>query len=96
MTIQKRILAEIHSKLDQAITEKEGLQQSNAVLLNELNSLKVSLAEKDGQIEQLIQEGLKLSKQELNHSNIIKKLRSKEKETEEVLNILKFELINLT
>lgn len=44
------------------------------------------------QMEQLTQEGLKLSKQELNQSNIIKKLRVKEKEVESNVITLKSEL----
>ena len=55
----------------------------------EFVEMQKQIKEKDEQIEQLKQEGLKLSKQELNQSNIIKKLRSKEKENEESLTILK-------
>ena len=43
-------------------------------------------------MEQLTQEGLKLSKQELNQSNIIKKLRVKEKEVESNVTTLKSDL----
>lgn len=87
--LQKRVLTELQSKLDQSNSEREMLKRANAEIQRELADLKSNVAEKDSQIEQLTQEGLKLSKQELTQSNIIKKLRTKEKETEEVLNILK-------
>jgi TATA element modulatory factor len=61
-------------------------------LKQELAEMRGIMAEKDQQIEELRQEGLKLSKQELNHTNIIKKLRAKEKESEEVTNSLRNEL----
>ena len=86
---QKRILSELQSKLDQSNSEREMLKRVNGEIQRELTDFKSNVAEKDSQIEQLTQEGLKLSKQELNQSNIIKKLRAKEKESEEVLNILK-------
>lgn len=87
--LQKRVLSELQSKLDQSNSEREMLKRTNAEIQRELADLKSNVSEKDSQIEQLTQEGLKLSKQELTQSNIIKKLRTKEKETEEVLNILK-------
>lgn len=87
---QKQILVELQSRFDQANSEREGLRRLNADMQKELSEVKALLGEKDSQVEQLTQEGLKLSKQELNQSNIIKKLRTKEKETEEVINILKF------
>lgn len=87
--LQKRVLTELQSKLDQSNSEREMLKRANAEIQRELADLKSNVSEKDSQIEQLTQEGLKLSKQELTQSNIIKKLRTKEKETEEVLNILK-------
>jgi chromosome segregation ATPase len=87
--LQKRVLSELQSKLDQSNSEREMLKRANAEIQRELADLKSNVAEKDSQIEQLTQEGLKLSKQELTQSNIIKKLRTKEKESEEVLNILK-------
>ncbi|XP_035695818.1 TATA element modulatory factor-like [Branchiostoma floridae] len=43
------------------------------------------LQEKDEQIEALMEEGQKLSKQQLQSSNIIKKLRAKEKESDGVI-----------
>lgn len=76
-------LINLSSKNDQSSTEKELYELRNLVNL------------KDEQIEELKQEGLKLSKQELNQSNIIKKLRAKEKETEETLSTLKY-ILNST
>jgi hypothetical protein len=40
------------------------------------------LRDKEEQIQQLLEEGEKLSKTQLQHTNIIKKLRNKEKENE--------------
>jgi hypothetical protein len=71
-------LTNLSSKSDQSTIEKELFELRNLVNL------------KDEQIEELKQEGLKLSKQELNQSNIIKKLRAKEKETEETLSNLRY------
>lgn len=89
MAQQKRVLVELQSRLDVATSEREALKRSSGDVGKELLELRNSIGEKNAQIEQLTQEGVKLSKQELNQSNIIKKLRAKEKETEEVLNILK-------
>lgn len=49
-----------------------------------------ALQEKEQQIQDLLLEGEKLSKQHLQHTNIIKKLRGKEKETEEMLKSSKY------
>ena len=49
------------------------------------------LKEKDESIEGLMAEGQKLSKQQLQHSNTIKKLRSKEKELEQTMSGLRRE-----
>lgn len=48
------------------------------------------LQEKEEQIQQLLEEGEKLSKTQLLHNNIIKKLRNKEKENETQITSLKF------
>lgn len=50
------------------------------------------LREKEEQIQQLLEEGEKLSKTQLQHTNIIKKLRNKEKESEAQAASLKFVL----
>ena len=72
--------------------EKLKSLQFAADLKRELAELRTVTADKDQQIEELRQEGLKLSKQELNQSNIIKKLRVKEKESEEVTTSLRNDL----
>ena len=43
------------------------------------------IAEKDQQITELLEEGEKLSKQQLQSNNIIKKLRVKEKENDNMM-----------
>lgn len=48
------------------------------------------LREKEEQIQQLLEEGDKLSKTQLTHNNIIKKLRAKEKENDAQLTTLKY------
>jgi predicted RNase H-like nuclease (RuvC/YqgF family) len=80
---------ELNSKNDQTSIDKEHLKKVCNDLQKELIELKNTFKEKDQQVEQLTQEGLKLSKQELNQSNIIKKLRAKEKENEESLTSLR-------
>jgi hypothetical protein len=55
--------------------------------MGELESL---VAEKDEIIRELREEGEKLSKQQLQHSNIIKKLRAKEKETDNTIKNQKY------
>jgi hypothetical protein len=55
--------------------------------MGELESL---VAEKDEIIRELREEGEKLSKQQLQHSNIIKKLRAKEKETDNTVKNQKY------
>lgn len=51
--------------------------------------LSEQLKEKEDVIQELRAEGEKLSKQHLQHSNLIKKLRAKEKEDEQQLKLLK-------
>ena len=48
------------------------------------------LRDKEEQIQQLLEEGEKLSKTQLQHTNIIKKLRNKEKENEGQITSLKY------
>lgn len=52
--------------------------------------LENTLKEKDEMISQLQEEGEKLSRQQLQHSNIIKKLRQKEKDNEQVIKSLRW------
>lgn len=49
----------------------------------------VALREKDEVIAQLQEEGEKLAHQQLHHSNIIKKLRAKERDQEQLLKTLR-------
>ena len=55
----------------------------------------VVLREKEEQIQQLLEEGEKLSKTQLQHTNIIKKLRNKEKEHESQITSLKYVIFNI-
>lgn len=88
-------LSALERKFQQAIRDKDSLRkqldqskQEAAVKVSktEINAL---IVEKDETITQLREEGEKLSKQQLQHSNIIKKLRAKEKEQESVIKNLK-------
>lgn len=79
----------------QAIREKDSLRkqldQAKLDVATRLskNELEAAVAEKDETIKELRDEGEKLSKQQLQHSNIIKKLRTKEKEHETTIRQLK-------
>uniref|UniRef100_A0A8C0G5T4 TATA element modulatory factor 1 n=1 Tax=Chelonoidis abingdonii TaxID=106734 RepID=A0A8C0G5T4_CHEAB len=66
---------------DAAKKEVKNVKEELAIRLN-CNETAELLKEKDEQIKGLMQEGEKLSKQQLHNSNIIKKLRMKEKENE--------------
>uniref|UniRef100_A0A8C6X636 TATA element modulatory factor 1 n=1 Tax=Naja naja TaxID=35670 RepID=A0A8C6X636_NAJNA len=66
---------------DTAKKEIKVLKEDLATRLNSNETAEV-LKEKDEQIKGLLEEGEKLSKQQLQNSNIIKKLRAKEKERE--------------
>ncbi|XP_072307765.1 TATA element modulatory factor [Eucyclogobius newberryi] len=66
---------------DIAKKEIKGLREELSTRLNSANTLEL-IKEKEEQIRGLLEEGEKLSKQQLQHSNIIKKLRSKEKESD--------------
>lgn len=86
-----RRMGESERKLQGVIKEKEGLKQQLQIAQKELSkrsedaNLEVMLAEKDEQIQGLLVEGEKLSKQHLQNSTIIKKLRAKEKENESLV-----------
>ena len=75
----------MNTRCEQFFTEKENIKRINNDLNREFVEMQKQIKEKDNQIEQIKHEGLKLSKQELNQSNIIKKLRSKEKENDDNL-----------
>ncbi|XP_039402387.1 TATA element modulatory factor isoform X3 [Mauremys reevesii] len=66
---------------DAAKKEVKNVKEELATRLN-CNETAELLKEKDEQIKGLMEEGEKLSKQQLQNSNIIKKLRMKEKENE--------------
>lgn len=66
---------------DIAKKEIKGLREELASRLNSSETLEI-IKEKEEQIRDLLEEGEKLSKQQLQHSNIIKKLRVKEKESD--------------
>lgn len=81
-------LSALERKFQQAIRERDqlrkNLDQLKLEAASRLSSQEMSniSAEKDEIIKELREEGEKLSKQQLQHSNIIKKLRLKEKEAD--------------
>lgn len=86
----------------QAITkERDSLKQQIQLLNNEKNQQKDSkelselLKEKDEMIAGLMEEGEKLSKQELHSNNMIKKLRSREKQNEQLMTAQKQQIEDL-
>lgn len=84
-------LSALERKFQQAIRDRDllrkHLEQLKQETASRLSSMEMSTinAEKDEVIKELREEGEKLSKQQLQHSNIIKKLRAKEKENESTL-----------
>ncbi|XP_015175996.1 PREDICTED: TATA element modulatory factor-like isoform X2 [Polistes dominula] len=84
-------LSALERKFQQAIRERDTLRKNLDQLKQEaatrLSSQEMSTinAEKDEIIKELREEGEKLSKQQLTHSNIIKKLRAKEKENDALI-----------
>ncbi|CAL7941476.1 unnamed protein product [Xylocopa violacea] len=84
-------LSALERKFQQAIRERDSLrknlEQLKAEAATRLSSQEMSTlnAEKDEIIKELREEGEKLSKQQLQHSNIIKKLRVKEKENDALI-----------
>lgn len=66
---------------DIAKKEIKGLREELSTRLNSSDTMEI-IREKEEQIRGLLDEGEKLSKQQLQHSNIIKKLRVKEKESD--------------
>ncbi|XP_056129102.1 TATA element modulatory factor isoform X2 [Lampris incognitus] len=66
---------------DIAKKEIKGLREELSTRLNSSDTMEI-IKEKEEQIRGLLEEGEKLSKQQLQHCNIIKKLRVKEKESD--------------
>ncbi|XP_048487519.1 TATA element modulatory factor [Plutella xylostella] len=88
-------LSALEKKFQQAIREKDQYRKQLDTMKSETASrknfleLENTLKEKDEMISQLQEEGEKLSRQQLQHSNIIKKLRQKEKDNEQVIKSLR-------
>lgn len=79
-------MSAIEKKFQQSIKERDILKDQLEILKKETSpQLLIANDEKDELIKQLRDEGEKLSKQQLQHSNIIKKLRSKEKESDGII-----------
>ncbi|XP_061180944.1 TATA element modulatory factor-like isoform X2 [Saccostrea echinata] len=82
-------LSEAEKKINQVIREKETvkkqLQDTQDELAKKTKEKSCQIQEKDQQIKELLQEGEKLSKQQLQSNNIIKKLRAKEKENDSLI-----------
>ncbi|XP_050029333.1 TATA element modulatory factor-like [Dermacentor andersoni] len=84
-------LARLETKLLDTARERDSLKakleavQQEAVSKVSISQMDVLLKEKDEQIAELMSEGEKLSKQHLQQSTIIKKLRAKEKEMENLI-----------
>lgn len=89
-------LSALERKFQQAIREKDILRKQleqarqDAATRMSKGELETLINEKDETIKELRHEGEKLSKQQLQHSNIIKKLRAKEKENESSIKHLKY------
>nr|KAF6335913.1 TATA element modulatory factor 1 [Pipistrellus kuhlii] len=88
-------IAEAEKKVQLACKERDAakkeIKNMKEELATRLNCSETSdlLKEKDEQIRGLLEEGEKLSKQQLQSSNIIKKLRAKDKENENIIAKLK-------
>ncbi|KAJ8664856.1 hypothetical protein QAD02_006518 [Eretmocerus hayati] len=91
-------LSALERKFQQAIRERDSLRKSLDTAKQEAatrpSSVELSRmsTEKDEIIRELREEGEKLSKQQLQHSNIIKKLRAKDKENEALIKSQKEQL----
>ncbi|XP_066974183.1 TATA element modulatory factor-like isoform X3 [Macrobrachium rosenbergii] len=91
-------LVTMERKFQQALREKEAtkkqLEEVRAEAATRLSSTEVAREreERDIVIKELREEGEKLSKQQLSYSNIVKKLRSKEKENETTIKTQKDKL----
>ncbi|CAG4946292.1 unnamed protein product [Parnassius apollo] len=94
-------MSALEKKFQQAIREKDQLRKELDKLKSEAtrknsSELENGIKERDEMIAQLQEEGEKLARQELQHSNIIKKLRAKEKDNEQVIKSLRDKAAELT
>ncbi|CAG5130326.1 unnamed protein product [Candidula unifasciata] len=91
-------IGEAEKKMQAVLKEKELLKQRLAAAEKELerrsgdSDLQALLDEKREQVEELLKEGEKLSKQQLQSNTIIKKLRAKEKESDTTISAQKKKL----
>ncbi|XP_041473381.1 TATA element modulatory factor-like isoform X2 [Lytechinus variegatus] len=91
-------ISSMEKKLQLANRERDQFKKDSQKMQKALNDIEKNditskvLSEKDEQISELMIEGEKLSKQQLQNSNIIKKLRAKEKETDKLLKTQKEQL----
>uniref|UniRef100_A0A182QNC1 TATA element modulatory factor 1 TATA binding domain-containing protein n=1 Tax=Anopheles farauti TaxID=69004 RepID=A0A182QNC1_9DIPT len=94
-------LSALERKFQQSIREKETLKYKLEVLQTEAQEkvtrgeVDKAIAERDFMINELQKEGENLSKQVLQHSNLIKKLRTKEKECDTLIRKQCDEIIEL-
>ncbi|XP_013136487.1 PREDICTED: TATA element modulatory factor [Papilio polytes] len=94
-------MSALEKKFQQAIREKDQLRKELDKLKSEAtrkgtSELEESIKERDEVIAQLQEEGEQLSRQQLHHSNIIKKLRAKDKDNEQVIKGLRDKISELT
>ncbi|XP_065083861.1 TATA element modulatory factor-like [Ochlerotatus camptorhynchus] len=95
-------LSALEKKFQQSIREREALKRQVDTIRSEAqgkmnrSEMDKVISDKDFMIEELKKEGENLSKQVLNHSNIIKKLRLKEKDNEALIKKLKEDIGDLT
>ncbi|XP_045766995.1 TATA element modulatory factor [Maniola jurtina] len=94
-------MSALEKKFQQVIREKDQLRKQLDSLKTEVSrknssEFESTLKEKEEIIAQLHEEGEKLARQELQHSNIIKKLRAKEKDNEQVIKGLRDKVAELT
>ncbi|CDW52017.1 TMF DNA bd and TMF TATA bd domain containing prot ein [Trichuris trichiura] len=88
--LTERLAIEVNMR-EQITSEKSKLAEENS----RFKSLYQSVKEKEKQIVELLSEGEKLAKRELQQANLIKKLREKEKEQEKAIDKLKDQVKNL-
>ncbi|XP_052741769.1 TATA element modulatory factor [Bicyclus anynana] len=94
-------MSALEKKFQQVIREKDHLRKQLDTVRTEVtrktsSEFESSLKEKEEMIAQLQEEGEKLARQELQHSTIIKKLRNKEKDNEQVIKGLRDRVAELT